>query len=163
MNLIAEKKPVCIHTICMDAGGLFFIEFLIVLFFFLIISTVCLRLFVQSHSMTKRTEELFQAQEAAASVAELLEAGGDSVSVLLTAYPEAVLDDSGLDPVITICFDQDFHSCSPKKESYSLTVPLIVDNHEESATISVCKSSGEVIYTLDVSFHRPLTREEVLS
>ena len=138
---------------------LFFIEFLIVLFFFLIISTVCLRLFVQSHSMTKRTEELFQAQEAAASVAELLEAGGDSVSVLLTAYPEAVLDDSGLDPVITICFDQDFHSCSPKKESYSLTVPLIVD----SATISVCKSSGEVIYTLDVSFHRPLTREEVLS
>ena len=142
---------------------LFFIEFLIVLFFFLIISTVCLRLFVQSHSMTKHTEELFQAQEAAASVAELLEAGGDSVSVLLTAYPEAVLDDSGLDPVITICFDRDFHSCSPKKESYSLTVPLIVDNHEESATISVCKSSGEVIYTLDVSFHRPLTREEVLS
>ena len=141
---------------------LFFIEFLIVLFFFLIISTVCLRLFVQSHSMTKRTEELFQAQEAAASVAELLEAGGDSVSVLLTAYPEAVLDDSGLDPVITICFDQDFHSCAPKKESYSLTVPLVVDNHEESATISVCKSSGEVIYTLDVSFHRPLTREEVL-
>ena len=65
--------------------------------------------------------------------------------------------------MITICFDQDFHSCSPKKESYSLTVPLIVDNHEESATISVCKSSGEVIYTLDVSFHRPLTREEVLS
>lgn len=54
---------------------LFFIEFLIVLFFFLIISTVCLRLFVQSHSMTKYTEELFQAQEAAASVAELLEAG----------------------------------------------------------------------------------------
>ena len=50
---------------------LFFIEFLIVLFFFLIISTVCLRLFVQSHSMTKHTEELFQAQEAAASVAEL--------------------------------------------------------------------------------------------
>ena len=142
---------------------LFFIEFLIVLFFFLIISTVCLRLFVQSHSMTKRTEELFQAQEAAASVAELLEAGGDSVSVLLTAYPEAVLDDSGLDPVITICFDQAFHRKNKKKESYSLTVPLIVDNHEESATISVCKSSGEVIYTLDVSFHRPLTREEVLS
>ena len=54
---------------------LFFIEFLIVLFFFLIISTVCLRLFVQSHSMTKHTEELFQAQEAAASVAELLKAG----------------------------------------------------------------------------------------
>lgn len=142
---------------------LFFIEFLIVLFFFLIISTVCLRLFVQSHSMTRHTEELFQAQEAAASVAELLEAGGDATRVLLTAYPEAVLDDSGTDPVITVYFDRDFHSCSPKNESYSLMVPLIVDNYEERATISVCNSSGEVIYTLDVSFHRPRTRGEVLS
>ena len=97
---------------------LFFIEFLIVLFFFLIISTVCLRLFVQSHSMTKRTEELFQAQEAAASVAELLEAGGDSVSVLLTAYPEAVLDDSGLDPVISTAVLQ-------KKKVIHLPYPLL--------------------------------------
>lgn len=142
---------------------LFFIEFLIVLFFFLIISTVCLQLFVQSHTMTRHTEELFQAQEIAASAAELLEAGGDSTKVLLAAYPEAVLDDSDTDPVITICFDRDFHSCGQKNGSYSLTVPLIVDNHEESATLSFCKSSGEVIYTLDVSFHRPLTRGEVLS
>lgn len=101
----------------------FFIEFLIVLFFFLIISTVCLRLFVQSHSMTKHTEELFQAQEAAASVAELLEAGGDSVSVLLTAYPEAVLDDSGPDPVITICFDQDFTAVLQKRKLFTYRTP----------------------------------------
>lgn len=113
--------------------------------------------------MTKRTEELFQAQEAAASVAELLEAGGDSVSVLLTAYPEAVLDDSGLDPVITICLIRISTAVLQKKKVIHLPYPIIVDNHEESATISVCKSSGEVIYTLDVSFHRPLTREEVLS
>lgn len=142
---------------------LFFIEFLIVLFFFLIISTACLRLFVQSHSMTTHTEELFQAQAMAASVAELLEAGGDSVQVLLAAYPEAVLNDSGSDPVITVYFDRNFHSCGQKNESYSLIVPLIVDNHEESATLSICKSSGEVIYTLDVSFHRPLTRGEVVA
>lgn len=142
---------------------LFFIEFLIVLFFFLIISTVCLQLFVQSHTMTRHSEELFQAQETAASVAELLEAGGDSTKVLLASYPEAVLDPSDTDPVITIYFDQDFHSCGQKNGSYSLTVPLIVDNHEESATLSFCKSSGEVIYTLDVSFHRPLTKREVIA
>ena len=101
---------------------LFFIEFLIVLFFFLIISTVCLRLFVQSHSMTKHTEELFQAQEAAASVAELLEAGGDSVSVLLTAYPEAVLDDSGPDPVILIRIST---AVLQKKKVIHLPYPLL--------------------------------------
>ena len=129
---------------------LFFIEFLIVLFFFLIISTVCLRLFVQSHSMTKHTEELFQAQEAAASIAELLEAGGDSVSVLLTAYPEAVLDDSGPDSIITICFDQDFHSCAQKKESYSLSFSIFSSVILSSLTSSL--STIEVELTILSSF-----------
>lgn len=142
---------------------LFFIEFLIVLFFFLIISTVCLRLFVLSHRMTAQTEALFQAQEAAVSVAELLEAGGDSAAALLACYPDAVLDDSGSAPVITVYFDRDFHSCSQKNGSYSLVIPLSVDNQEDSAQISFYGSDPEPIYSLFVSFHRPLTRGEVLS
>ena len=50
---------------------LFLIEFLIVLFFFLIISTVCLQLFVKAHLITRRSEALSHAQAAAASVAAL--------------------------------------------------------------------------------------------
>ena len=56
---------------------LFFIEFLIVLFFFLIISTICLKLFVQAHKITVDSENLSRAQNLAASAAELLLAGYD--------------------------------------------------------------------------------------
>ncbi len=52
---------------------LFFIEFIIVLFFFLIVSTVCLRLFAQAHGITQRADALSHAQAAAASVAAAVE------------------------------------------------------------------------------------------
>lgn len=53
---------------------LFFIEFLIVLFFFLIVSTVCLRLFARAHMITQRADALSHAQAAAASAAAAVEA-----------------------------------------------------------------------------------------
>lgn len=53
---------------------LFFIEFLIVLFFFLIVSAVCLKLFAHAHQITERAEALSRGQAFAASVVEVLEA-----------------------------------------------------------------------------------------
>ncbi len=60
---------------------LFFIEFLIVLFFFLIISTVCLRLFAQAHSVTQHSEALSHAQVLASSVAAVIEEGKDAAPI----------------------------------------------------------------------------------
>ncbi|MCC8065673.1 MAG: hypothetical protein LIO94_01025 [Clostridiales bacterium] len=51
---------------------LFFVEFLIVLFFFLIIGTVCLRIFAASHKITQNADALAHAQSYAASIAEVL-------------------------------------------------------------------------------------------
>ena len=53
---------------------LFFIEFLIVLFFFLIVSAVCLKLFAHAHQITERAEALSRGQAFAASIVEVLEA-----------------------------------------------------------------------------------------
>lgn len=66
-----------------NAGNsrLFFIEFLIVLFFFLIISTICLKVFVQAHRITTQADDLSHAQTMAASAAELLLAGYDEKEV----------------------------------------------------------------------------------
>ncbi|MCD8346803.1 MAG: hypothetical protein LUD16_02405 [Lachnospiraceae bacterium] len=58
-----------------DRSRLFFIEFLIVLFFFLIIGTVCLRVFAAAHRVTQDADALAHAQSTAASIAEVLEAG----------------------------------------------------------------------------------------
>ncbi len=65
----------------------FFIEFLIVLFFFLIIGTVCLRVFVSAHQVTRDADALAHAQSTAASIAEVLEAGED----IRDYFPDAVL------------------------------------------------------------------------
>lgn len=65
------------HKKITENSRLFFIEFLIVLFFFLIISTICLKLFVQAHKITVDSENLSRAQSLAASAAELLLAGYD--------------------------------------------------------------------------------------
>lgn len=81
---------------------LFFIEFLIVLFFFLIISTVCLKLFARAHSITQYSEALSHAQTAAASVAAVIETGKEAPSETaddITAgfesdAPSAVTDDA---------------------------------------------------------------------
>ncbi|MCD7814293.1 MAG: hypothetical protein LUH20_09670 [Lachnospiraceae bacterium] len=70
-----------------DKSRLFFIEFLIVLFFFLIIGTVCLRVFVAAHSTTRDADALAHAQSTAASIAEVLEAG-ESIEEY---FPEAIL------------------------------------------------------------------------
>lgn len=64
---------------------LFFIEFMIVLFFFLIVSTVCLRLFARAHVITRNADMLSHAQAAASSVAAAAE---DAIAEGTTAPAE---------------------------------------------------------------------------
>ncbi len=124
---------------------LFFIEFLIVLFFFLIISTVCLRLFAQARRITREAEALSGAQLHAASTAEAIEAGEESADRL------------------RLYFDRDFHSCEENQAFYTLDTQLTVDNHWKTGTITVSAQDGRVIYELPFSFYAASTKEEVLS
>lgn len=147
---------------------LFFIEFLIVLFFFLIISTVCLKLFVKAHQITQHAEDLSHAQTLAASAAELLLAGYDmqEVQEICEAKFECIIDD---------------FSEQEKSETYRLQItesdgiPALAETQIASDTqtsfgfasvrnycISICKSDAEPIYELTITVHTPLTQEEVL-
>ncbi|MCD7882350.1 MAG: hypothetical protein LUI87_01375 [Lachnospiraceae bacterium] len=143
---------------------LFFIEFLIVLFFFLIIGTVCLRVFVAAHRVTQNADALSHAQTAAASIAEVLEAG-ESIE---DYFPEAVLlsstdDDQSRDYQIT--WDGDFAVCDADSDSaaYTLTILLNTEDHMQTAVITCTDYTDETVYELSVTCHLPLTREEVLS
>lgn len=129
---------------------LFFIEFLIVLFFFLIISTICLRTFSRAHQITAHADALSHAQAAAASVAEVLISGEE-----LTDYF----------PGYTIYYDSSFELCEASDEScaYILTVFLQTEDQEQTAEISVTDQNTTLLYELSVHIHQPLTREEVLS
>lgn len=142
---------------------LFFIEFLIVLFFFLIISTVCLRLFTRAHTITQRSDALSHAQTVASSVAAVIESGStDVVSGILenaTAFfPDASVTEDGF----FITYDQYFDPCPAEKAFYTLTLTLESTDREISADIVVQNYDHSVLYELPVFFYIPMTREEAL-
>ena len=153
---------------------LFFIEFLIVLFFFLIISTVCLRLFAHA---------LSHAQAEAASAAELISASENPAEFLISRYPHAAFSGDTL----TQTFDRDFKTCAPEAAVYTMNIFLYSEGTasdgitmnlprpgvpqtkildpatDKNADIHITDKNGDEIFTLSVSFHTPLTRMEVLS
>ena len=137
---------------------LFLIEFLIVLFFFLIISTVCLQLFVKAHLITRRSEALSHAQAAAASVAALIESGNDTPEKAASYFPEASIESDGF----YITYDSDFRTCTPEKAAYTLKVLMTENGQEVLSDITVTEKDHSVLYELSVSFHRPFTRKEAL-
>lgn len=151
-----------------NGSRLFFIEFLIVLFFFLIISTVCLRLFAAAHGITRRADALSHAQTTAASIAEVIAAGDGSPESVAAYFPAAVVTDQEL----TLTCDSSFDPCSADEAYYTMIVSFsgadpenadASDDHGKSALITVTDRNGAVFYELSVFCHIPFTREEVLS
>lgn len=131
---------------------LFLIEFLIVLFFFFLVSAVCLKLFAAAHQTTAQAEARSYAQTLVSSALELLEARSDSL-------------DSGQ---IMHYFDASFASCSEEEASYILTIvtEAVVSSDELppsalSVTASVTKTDRTLIYTLSTTLHRPLRYEDL--
>lgn len=136
---------------------LFFIEFLIVLFFFLIVSTVCLRLFAHAHRITDRADALSHAQTIASSIAETLLASSGSTEVRNDLFPEI---QPGADPhTFLLHYDSSFEPCSEQDATYTAAV---VQDDQIAITVEDCRRQ-ELLYRLTFSLHEPLTRGEVLS
>lgn len=139
--------------------NLFFIEFIIALFFFLIVSTICVRVFVHAHLTTLNAEALSFAQTASSSVAEAIEASGGDEKALSGFFPQIRKEKSSF----LISYDKNFQACAPEKAFYTLTFQINQENQMNKAEISVTDSRQHLVYRLFVRFCRPLTREEVLS
>lgn len=137
---------------------LFLIEFLIVLFFFLIISTVCLRLFARAHAITMKANALSGAQTRAASVAAVIGSGDGSARSVAAYFPEALVEGEQL----TLYFDRDFHTAASEDHAFYTMTILLSAGREKRGQISVFDREEELLYELTVSDHRPLTREEAL-
>lgn len=140
-------------------ANLFFIEFIIVLFFFLIISTICIRIFVHSYQVTQHAEALSHAQSLASGIAELLEGSDNPSSDLPVVFPDLQETPEGF----TLTYNRQFEICPAEEAYYTLFLTLALENHEKKADISYTDCKGSVIYTLSVTFHQGLTRKEVLS
>lgn len=139
--------------------NLFFIEFIIALFFFLIVSTICVRVFAHAHLTTLNAEALSCAQTISASIAEAIEEGGETEQILMELFPEIREEDG----CFLLSYDRNFQFCEPEKAFYTLTVQPGNDGRTDSADITVTDNRQNLVYELSVQFYRPLTKEEVLS
>lgn len=114
---------------------LFFIEFLIVLFFFLIVSTVCLKIFVHAHQITKQAEALSRGQALASSMAEVLEERTERdfsspesdeyiteqmILSLKEIWPEGTVSPE----VFLLTCNKNFEPCEPEQAAYQISVTL---------------------------------------
>ena len=67
-------------------SGLFLIELMICILFFSVTAGICIQFFVKSHNMSQDAKNLYQAQQEAASMAEILEKDIDSLDNISVYY-----------------------------------------------------------------------------
>lgn len=161
---------------------LFFIEFLIVIFFFLIISTVCLRLFAAAHLTTRKASALSHAQQMASSIAELVEGGVTRADELPQYFPGTVYEispdsvpsetaatsadsestaasaDASSTTSVVFYYDRDFTPCSGGSAFYTVTAVLTISGSQKQVSIVTTDRDHTVIYELPVTFHIPVTK-----
>lgn len=85
-------------------SGLFLIELMICILFFSCTAGICIRFFAKSHELSQKARNLYQAQQEASSMAEILEGGTDS---LYHRY---------------VYYDKDWKQCEKKDMVYWLEV-----------------------------------------
>ena len=144
---------------------LFFIEFLIVLFFFLIVSAVCLKLFAHAHQITERAEALSRGQAFAASIVEVLEAeAGDGTEEDLYCVLQKIWLEGNMETDrFVLSYDRTFEICEPENAYYTAVVSVKTESESPAVTIRITDPANEVLYELSVQLHLPLTYKEVLS
>ena len=130
-------------------SGLFLIELMICILFFSCTAGICIRFFAKSHELSQKARNLYQAQQEASSMAEILEGGIDS---LYHRY---------------VYYDKDWNQCDKEEKMYWLEVTQAQNQAQEDdlkkvkiAVYSGENSKGErskkeEIYHLNLSIYIP--------
>lgn len=126
-------------------SGLFLIELMICILFFAFTAGICVRFFVKSHDMSQDADNLYQAQQEAASMAEVLE------------------EDSNLPDDIFIYYDKEWKQCDKENKVYWMEVTGDQSQSEEKnglKKIKIAVYSGQEnqkkeIYHLNLSLYIP--------
>lgn len=127
-------------------SGLFLIELMICILFFAFTAGICIRFFVKSHQLSQDAKNLYQAQQEASSMAEILEKDIDAVDGICVYY------------------DKDWKQCDEEHKVYWLEVTEQADSQSSTQTnvmrVKIAVYSGstsqkEEIYHLNLSIYVP--------
>ena len=131
-------------------SSLFLLELMIAILFFIIASSICVRLFVKSHALEQSSRDLDASVREAVSVAEILRSQDDPFSVLETVYPLGI---SEKDQFI-IYYNKNWAPCTESDGSYHLELNTKMDTSFLTGTINVYQEES-LLYSLSVEKYIP--------
>lgn len=126
-------------------SSLFLMELIIAILFFSLASTVCVRIFVKSHTLEEESIQLNHAISAATSVAEIFRNQENPFEILEKQYPDGIKNNN----YYQFFYDEDWSLCDKNEALYTVTADFMKDGSFESADIQVI-SSEQCIYDLSV-------------
>lgn len=153
-------------------SSLFLMEMMIAILFFSLASAVCLRMFTKSSQMSKDTTNLNMAVNQAGNAAELLKAAGQASgesmalnasqgfpgsALLLSEYPDAVLNGSSLQ----VFYDEEWKPCDKENSSYLMEITCGRDDLLLYHIHVAETNAKEDIYSIELKLHRPVVPSQI--
>lgn len=126
-------------------SSLFLTELIIAILFFSLASTVCVRIFVKSHTLEQESIQLNHAVSAASSVAEIFRNQENPFEILKKQYPDGIKDDNHY----RFFYDKDWSLCDKNKAIYTVMADFSEDGSYQIADIQVV-APEQCLYDLSV-------------
>ncbi len=139
-------------------SGLFLIELMISLLFFVITAAVFLQVFARSRAVSKDAENLYQAQKLAASAAEILEGSTAFTKDLEKYFSESFADNAGEKNCRKAGYDARWEPVEKEeweKAEFFLTVSWEEQDSMMEILITVIRKPEEEIYRLPLQIYQP--------
>lgn len=135
-----------------SGSGVFLMEMIMVVFFFIICASICILVFVKANHMSRLAKDTNQSVIAAESIAEVWKAGGsDGLMQRMGAIGEAGADGGE----VTIYWDRSWQQLmqpQPDQVSYRAEVIWQVTDDMAEARIVLIRNDDSVeLFALDVS------------
>ena len=126
-------------------SSLFLMELIVAILFFILAASVCVHLFVKSHTLESESIDLNHAVSAAASVAEILRNEEDPDAFLAQFYSDGVAAENSF----SIYYDKNWTPCSSAEAIYTLKLETETANSFLTGKITVLEDADS-LYQLTV-------------
>ena len=126
-------------------SSLFLFELMIALLFFILAATICIRLFVKSHTLEMINQERNHAVSNAITVAEMIRSTENPLPFLQKEYPLGSCNNSGY----IVYYDSTWTPCSASVGVYFMELQLKIQDDFLLGFIDLYKSD-HILYSLTI-------------
>jgi len=102
-------------------SSLFLMEMIVTILFFSIASAICVRLFAESHILSRQADELNMAVAVSQSFIEVMRGTDGSMDALLEQFPDAERINND---VLEQYYDTDYNECTSEEACYVAEITL---------------------------------------